>query len=105
MQLDAELRSNGYDVKAKRTRARKLLSRLLISVSTDDPNFPLVCIAILRTVALNLDSSWPQRFAIGYAVGQEGLNMPGRLTISVPILNAARKLGRFVGTAIKWAIS
>lgn len=98
--LRAKLESAGYDLKVFFTRKQQLLRRIEISVSVDDPMLPLLCAPIFHVVASELNSSWPQKMAVGYDLGMDRPGLPGQATLMNPMLNASRKLGRRVGELI-----
>lgn len=95
--IRSRLESGGYDLKVFFTRKQKLLRRIEVNVSVDDPMLPLLCAPVFHLVASELNSSWPQEMSVGYDLGTDGSGLPGRVTLNNPMLNASRNLGRILG--------
>lgn len=64
---------------------RRLLQKVYVIVSLNDPMFPANCVAILRAVAAQLDSPWPQKISAGYGFHLNFWNLPGTRTFRYPL--------------------
>ncbi len=99
--LRDHLESEGYDLKLSYTKKRKQLSRIAVSFAVDEPMYPIKALRILEFIATQRQSPWPQAMAVGYGVRSDGPGLPGEVTIDVPILNAARRLGFAIGSIVR----
>lgn len=101
----AELKSTfmrqHYVLVTSYTAKKKLIRRLSLSISIDDPMLPIICVNILKEVALKLDSRWPDSFSVGYAFGDERSSLPGNFKYRDLIAQAGYKIGYVAGRAKK----
>jgi len=99
--LKSTFLSQSYDLIDSYTATNKLISRLSLPISIDDPMLPIIGVNILKEVALQLKSSWPYDVTIGYALGDEKTGLPGKLKYRDLITQIGYKIGFAVGRKMK----
>jgi hypothetical protein len=106
MQLRESLLADGYDLRVSFTSKRKVLSRVVVRLRTDDSTISVTGVNVIRAIALALKISWPCEIAVGYyALGSEVHGLPGRLAYRNPYRNAGYQLGFVVGQLVRKVIS
>lgn len=101
MRLYERFRQAGYDLKARRSIKRRLMSQFSIVLPTDDTMFPATATSILRTICTEIGGTWPATFAVGYATDQVERSLPGSLTIDHPFWKAGYATGQLIGRAVR----
>jgi hypothetical protein len=96
---------DGHVLKTSVTLKQRLLSRIVIPLPTDDPFFPVTAVAVLRSIAAELDASWPCTLTIGYALGLESHDLPGRLVYRDPVPRAGYQIGSAIGNIVRKIIT
>lgn len=98
--LRARFEADGYDLTVRFTPKRRLLGRVVVSLSVDDPLFPAKGVAVLAAVASQVGSPWPQQVFAGYGARTNTVGLPGDLVIDDPALQSAWEMGKAIGTGI-----
>lgn len=97
--LEARLEAEDCDFTSYLTSKRKLLRRITVPLSVEDPLLPVQGTNILNMIASELDCVWPCTFSAGYGVGGNGIDLPGDL-VRGPLGDIAYDVGRMVGKLV-----
>jgi hypothetical protein len=102
--LNESLSKEGYELKASRTSKRKLLSRVVVRLPIDG-TVAVNGLKILKAINTALGVDWPTSVAVGYAIGSQRPDLPGRLSFRQPLGNVVYEVGHAVGTLLKKILS
>jgi hypothetical protein len=94
-----------YEIKVAYTTKKNLIKRLSMPISIDDPMLPIIGINILEKLALQLNSKWPGAVSVGYAIGDEKSDLPGKLKYGDIFAQVGYKIGLAAGRAKKLIIN
>ena len=97
IKLRARLSGESYTLKLSFTSVRKSLSRIIVPLTIDDGTVAVVGLNVLRLISAEVGVAWPGTMAVGYAVGSESQELPGRLTYRDSYGNSGYQLGLAVG--------
>ena len=86
-----------YDLICSYTTKNKLIKRLALPISIEDPMLPLIGVNFLKDLAMQLKSRWPCEVSVGYAIGGENSDLPGKLKYRDIIAQAGYKTGIAAG--------
>ena len=86
-----------YDITCSYTTKNKSIKRLSLPISIDDPMLPLTGVNFLKELAVQLKSSWPCEVSVGYSIGDENNDLPGKLQYRDAIAQAGYKTGIVAG--------
>jgi len=99
--LECTFSKQNYEIKVARTAKKRLIKRLSLTISIDDPMLPIIGVNILKTLTFQLNSKWPCEVSIGYAFGDETSDLPGKLKYRDILSQAGYKIGQTAARATK----
>ncbi len=82
------------------TAKRKLFKRLALPVNVNDPMLPLIGVGVLQILTAQLKTKLTGNVSIGYALGNEKRDLPGKLKLKDPIAQAGHQIGLFAKRAV-----